>query len=286
MQDKLSAKTADQELNKILKKLPEQSREEESRKEKQVLLLGSSNRKLAVFSGKNLKSVKKAPCSAEDLNGLDFGELETLVISVRPDLKEIVAKKPKAYLFDFERACKNFAIRGFYKEMGSDRLANLVGAIGLFPEHNIGILDFGTCSTLTFVSFSPENKVYEYSKGYILPGISNSLQALTSSTTSLPKITEMEFIEYSLNWKPSSLAKTPKHSICDGAIVNSILLVQDAIAFAKKESEKIQQPFKIVITGGWAVTVQSCLNKLGMDTRTFIEANLTLIGGNVYLDQI
>lgn len=276
----------DKPLNQRQDQHPAQSQSELPNKEKQILLLGSSNRKLAVFSGKTLKSVKKAPCNAEDLNSLDFGKLETIVISVRPDLKELVARKPKVHMFDFEKACKDFGIRGFYKEMGSDRLANLVGAIELFPEHNIGILDFGTCSTLTFVSFSPENKVYEYSKGYILPGISSSFQALATSTTSLPKITEMEFIEHSLGWKPSSIAKTPKHSICDGAIANSILLVQDAIAFAKKESEKCKVPFKVIVTGGWAVTVQSCLNKLGMDTRTFIEANLTLIGGNAYLDKI
>ncbi|MDX1919728.1 MAG: type III pantothenate kinase [Candidatus Caenarcaniphilales bacterium] len=251
--------------------------------EKQIPLLGSTNRKLAVFSGNTIKSVKKAACSADDLEKLELNGAETLVISVRPDLKEIAVKKPKVCFFDPDLACNKYGIRGFYKEMGTDRLANLVGAIGMFPQHSLGVLDFGTCTTLTYLSFSPENKVYEYIKGYILPGISSSLKALQSDTTSLPKITEMDFIEYCLSWKPSMVAKTPKASICDGMINSSLLLVQDAINFAKKEASKNKKaPFKIIITGGWAVTIQSCLNKLELDTRTTIEANLTLLGGNFY----
>src|SRR5215510_2394098 len=51
-------------------------------------------------------------------------------------------------------------------EVGSDKIANAIGALERFPGHNLLIVDFGTATTLCAVT-----KDREYLGGIITPGI-------------------------------------------------------------------------------------------------------------------
>jgi pantothenate kinase type III len=291
---------------------------------KNILFLGSTNRRIGFFQGDKLISVKKSQSSEKDLADIatdlkDETSAATLCVNVRSDLKEglksFQSVVPNAQLFDPDKACKNFSLTGFYKDCGHDRLANLIGAIELFPANNIVILDFGTCITLTQIKYVSiidsktetqigqrtslhssskngfqANHKYEYVKGFILPGISSLLSLPSQHANGLPIITEMEFIEHCLNWKPAVSAKSPKVSIMEGIIKTVTLLVQEAF-------NGFHSPFdldppaikdcKVILTGGWAVTVQSLQNKLGVSkNRTTIEPNLGLIGGRRYLEEL
>src|SRR3984957_19434061 len=65
-------------------------------------------------------------------------------------------------------------------EVGADKIANAIGALGRFPGRNLLIVDFGTATTLCVV-----NKDREYLGGIITPGMHISMAALESQTARL-----------------------------------------------------------------------------------------------------
>jgi type III pantothenate kinase len=68
-------------------------------------------------------------------------------------------------------------------EVGSDRIANAVGALDRFPGVNLIILDLGTAST--FCAVSAER---QYLGGAITAGLRISMEALESKTARLPAV--------------------------------------------------------------------------------------------------
>lgn len=68
------------------------------------------------------------------------------------------------------------------KELGADRLVNAVGAVEEYPGDKI-IIDFGTATTLDFVTAEAE-----YKGGIILPGIQLSANALFENCAKLPRV--------------------------------------------------------------------------------------------------
>ncbi len=68
-------------------------------------------------------------------------------------------------------------------EVGADKIANAIGAVGRYPGRNILIVDFGTATTLCAVT-----REKEYLGGVITPGIHTSMAALESNTARLPVV--------------------------------------------------------------------------------------------------
>jgi type III pantothenate kinase len=68
------------------------------------------------------------------------------------------------------------------KELGADRLVNAVGAVEEYPGDKI-IIDFGTATTLDFVTAEAE-----YKGGIILPGIQLAASALFEHCAKLPRV--------------------------------------------------------------------------------------------------
>ena len=69
------------------------------------------------------------------------------------------------------------------KEVGSDRIANSIAAVNLYPEKNIIIFDFGTATTVCGVSAK-----CDYLGGVLLPGIKISMEAMSKKTARLPEV--------------------------------------------------------------------------------------------------
>ncbi|GIR12158.1 MAG: hypothetical protein CM15mP23_07330 [Cryomorphaceae bacterium] len=67
------------------------------------------------------------------------------------------------------------------KTLGSDRLALIAGAVSVFPNRPVLIIDAGTCITFDFVD-SKKNHL----GGSISPGLQMRLNALKSQTSALP----------------------------------------------------------------------------------------------------
>jgi pantothenate kinase type III len=263
-----------------------------------VLILGSTNRRFGRFENNKLISVKKSRFSesdlveiAEDLIKDNSGK--TLCVSVcqksKAELQDLFKAVPNFSLFDSEKANKNFHLKDFYKGIGQDRVINVLGASELEACHNIVIVDFGTCTTLTQVDFelTQEKKdSYRYQSGCILPGISSLLAGPNSLNNNLPAIPELEFIEYCLNWNPLSKAKSPNTSIMEGVIKMALGLLKDAFDLAEQQKKANSQPYKVFTSGGWAVTIQSLYKKLALPHRSIIEPNLALLGGLKYLSAL
>jgi type III pantothenate kinase len=68
-------------------------------------------------------------------------------------------------------------------EVGPDRIANAIGALHLYPNRNIIIVDFGTATTFDVVSAARE-----YLGGMIVPGIRIAMESLEKNTARLPTV--------------------------------------------------------------------------------------------------
>lgn len=69
------------------------------------------------------------------------------------------------------------------KEIGADLIAAAMGAVHLYPNRNMIIVDLGTATTLELVS-----KNGEFLGGSIMPGLKISIDALASGTAKLPSV--------------------------------------------------------------------------------------------------
>ena len=128
---------------------------------------------------------------------------KNLIKFFKPFLTSSVKKKilfssvvPKAYLkikkfFKIKKyqvyEIKKLSLKGLikinidkYNELGSDRIANAIGAYSLYKK-NCLIIDFGTATTFDIVR---NPGVYE--GGVIAPGVKLSILNLNQSTASLP----------------------------------------------------------------------------------------------------
>ncbi|MBP3679347.1 MAG: type III pantothenate kinase [Bacteroidaceae bacterium] len=77
-------------------------------------------------------------------------------------------------------------IKNLYKTpetLGADRLAAVVGANGIKPNHDLLIIDAGTCITFDFI-----DKHGQYHGGNISPGMEMRLKALHTFTNKLPEV--------------------------------------------------------------------------------------------------
>jgi type III pantothenate kinase len=172
--------------------------------------------------------------------------------------KEIKKKfKSKKYKF-FE--IKDFNLRKIIKinvknkkQLGSDRIAN---AIGAKKFKNCLILDFGTATTFDVI----RNGVYE--GGVIAPGVKLSIMNLSKSTALLPLI--------NLNSRQKSYGKNTKEALNAGfvwgyeGLINNII---NKIIFNGKTK------YKIILTGGYANFFKKVIKR-----KTLIDQDITVKG--------
>ena len=68
-------------------------------------------------------------------------------------------------------------------DVGPDRIANAIGALHLYPDRNLIIVDLGTATTFEVVTAARE-----YLGGIIVPGIRTGMEALETNTARLPTV--------------------------------------------------------------------------------------------------
>jgi len=142
------------------------------------------------------------------------------------------------------------------KEVGSDRIANAIGAIELYGKPII-IVDFGTATTFDVVS-----KEGDYLGGLISSGIEISADALFRRTAKLPRI--------SIQKPKNVIAKTTVESIQSGLYHGYVGQVDHIIEKIWKE---LRYKTKVVATGGLA-------NMISEDSKYIrkVDSFLTLYG--------
>lgn len=141
--------------------------------------------------------------------------------------------------------------------LGKDRIAACAGAMALFNERPLLVIDAGTCITYDFIS---DTNVYM--GGAISPGIEMKLKAMHHFTNKLP-LAQLHS-EYQL-FKPQ---KSTLDCLLEGAVAGTIHEIKGFIAtFGSYKS------LKVIINGGSAQYLDDKI-----ENSTFAAPNLVLIG--------
>ena len=124
------------------------------------------------------------------------------------------------------------------KEVGSDRIADAIGAIKLFPNRNLIVVDFGTATTVCAVT-----KDATFLGGNIMPGVRLAMETLEQKTAKLPSV-EIKPVR-------SAIGKTTVESIQSGLYWSNVGMVRE---LSQRISEEVfaDDPPLLVATGGFA----------------------------------
>ena len=140
-----------------------------------------------------------------------------------------------------------------YKQLGSDRISN---ALGAFNYKNCLIIDFGTATTFDII----KNGIYD--GGVISPGVNLSILNLSKSTALLPL--------FNLKSKQSNYGKNTLEALNAGFIWGYEGLINNII---KKISLRSKIKYKIILTGGFANLFQRYIKY-----KTMVDENITIKG--------
>jgi type III pantothenate kinase len=143
-----------------------------------------------------------------------------------------------------------------YRQLGSDRIANAIGAYYSFKQSSL-IIDFGTATTFDIVK-SPG--IYE--GGVITPGLKLSIINLNKFTAALPI--------FKLKSNAKVYGKNTKDALNAGFLWGYQGLINNII---KKLSIKFKTNFKIILTGGYAKIFSKFIDK-----KTTIDRHITIKG--------
>ncbi len=123
-------------------------------------------------------------------------------------------------------------------EVGSDRIANAIGAVNAFPDKNLIIIDVGTATT-----FCAVNKKRDYLGGVILAGMRLSMEALSSNTAKL--------MEVDIKVPPACLGQTTRESLQRGLYFGHLGALREIISNLKKEIFN-GETVTVIGTGGFS----------------------------------
>ncbi len=141
-----------------------------------------------------------------------------------------------------------------FKQIGSDRLANAIGAKD--NKNNFIILDFGTATTFDVLIKDT------YYGGVIAPGINLSLNTLSEKARLIPKI--------NLKKVNKVVGVNTINAVRSGFFWGYSGLIDNIISLIMKETKK---SFKVIITGGF-----SSLFKKSIKTKVIHNKDITIKG--------
>ncbi len=117
--------------------------------------------------------------------------------------------------------------------LGNDRIANVVGAKSVFPNHNALVIDLGTCMKFDFIT---DKGVYK--GGAISPGLNMRYKALHQFTDQLPLIEPVDVADL--------IGNSTINSINSG-VFNGMLAEIKGIIYQYK---LLSTDLKVILTGG------------------------------------
>lgn len=178
-------------------------------------------------------------------NGVDPENIKTIAISsVVPELNYSLRACCQKY-FSLEpmlmRPGVKTGLKIAYKdpkEVGSDRIADAMGAVKLFPDRNLIVIDFGTATTVCAIS-----KDRTFLGGNIMPGVRLAMEALEAKTAKLPSV-EIRAVE-------DAIGKTTVGSIQSGLYWSNVGMVRELTQRISAEAFPDEKPL-VIATGGFA----------------------------------
>ena len=201
--------------------------------------IGNTKTKYAHFVDGLIK--ERGSCRTEETPKIicDYsGQVKNIMLSSVKPIPEAILSKTK------NKECKLIVLssemempfKTRYKTpetLGSDRLALVAGAVFVFSNKPVLIIDAGTCITFDFVD-SKTNHL----GGSISPGLQMRLNALRNQTSALPEVNLREPL--------GLIGDSTEDSILSGVVNGAIKELDGTIdAYKKRYPETI-----VVITGG------------------------------------
>jgi len=180
-----------------------------------------------------------------EMRGFETGALDAIVFcSVVPELNRIIGECGISY-FQLEPLTLKAGVRSGlqvkysnHRELGGDLIANAVGALNLYPEKDLIIVDFGTATSLCAVSMSSE-----YLGGTLVPGMDIAMKALADRTASLPAV-EIQRV-------PRVCGRDTVSGIQGGLYFGTLGMLRELISRMRKECFP-RRDVTVIATGGYA----------------------------------
>lgn len=178
-------------------------------------------------------------------NGVDPEAIKTVAISsVVPELNYSLRGCCQKY-FDLEpmlmRPGVKTGLKIAYKdpkEVGSDRIADAMGAVKMFPDRNLIVIDFGTATTVCAIS-----KDRTFIGGNIMPGVRLAMEALEAKTAKLPSV-EIRAVK-------GAIGQTTVGSIQSGLYWSNVGMVRELTHRITEEVFPDEAPL-VIATGGFS----------------------------------
>ncbi len=201
--------------------------------------IGNTNTKYAYFVGDSIK--EKGVCRPEDLSKIicDYSEKgkNIMLSSVKPIpdilLSKQINKRGELIVLSSELEMPFKTQYQTPKTLGADRLALVAGAVFVFSNKPVLIIDVGTCITVDFVDDKKKHL-----GGSISPGLKMRLKALSDQTSALPSVM--------LSEPHDLIGDSTEESILSGVVNGALKELDGTIDAYKKRYPDI----KVVITGG------------------------------------
>ncbi len=235
---------------------------------KLCLDLGNTRIKAAIFEGNELSSLQ----IYETLGAKELKDLiqkhqiqHSIISSVRnhsPHYKELLQSCDTFIELSHLTSIPIQNNYGTPQTLGKDRLAAAIGAVALYPNSNLLVIDAGTCITFDFIDHE-----HIYHGGSISMGINMRFKALHTFTDQLPLI-ERQTIG-------NLIGRNTRQSILNGVIGGTIAELDGFIEQYRSQ----YTPLTVLITGGDARFFDTKLK-----SEIFACPNLVLLGLNKILD--
>ncbi len=150
------------------------------------------------------------------------------------------------------------------REVGADRIVDVVAAMQLYGPPPLIIVDFGTATVFDAVSAEGD-----YLGGAIAPGIGISSEALFERAAKLYRV--------ELERPKTAIGKNTVAAIQSGTLFGYVGLIEGMVARFQKE---LGGNARVIATGGWA-------ELLAKETQVFdaVDQNLTLTGLRILHEQ-
>jgi len=239
--------------------------------------IGNTNIDLGVFEGQDLRAAWRFATDVERVPDEYAASLITLLRADGLDPSAISAavmcSSVPELLPVFDQVCRRYfgvqplvvgpgthtGVRVLYepRELGSDRVVDVVAALKLHGPPPLIIVDLGTATVFDAVSAEGD-----YLGGAIAPGIGIAARALYERTAKLYRV--------ELEHPRTVIGKNTGNAIQSGIMLGYVSLVEGMVARFQKE---MGGGARVIATGGWSKLIAA-------ETSVFdsVDPNLTLSG--------
>ena len=237
--------------------------------------IGNTETKICVYSSQK-KNIKKIILKSNLISNNYLKKKLFFIYKKKSDIKKVIFSSvvPKKFKLIKTFLFKNLKLKSFEikdlsikklikisvnkKQIGSDRLCNAIGVND--NKNNYIIVDFGTATTFDVVI---KNK---YLGGIIAPGVSLSLNTLTSKASLIPSL--------KLKKVKNVLGKNTISAVRSGFYWGYIGLVENIIDKISKQTKK---KYKLILTGGYShLFIKSIKQKAHIDKDITIKGLLKI----------